>query len=350
MHASRERPGLCGVTACRWTVNWACPGSAFPGRRGYAHDDGTHSFRCCCPTPLPPPAPPPRHRDASGDKVSVSHPSVTAQRFFTAQSCFCFSLCQETGRGTQPRILSPEGTSFVARARGVEIHSSSSPWADYFAAVYNGQSPLPHQLGRLSFVYTNTPAWRSRHSPSANPFHDCDDPNQMRCSDARCGLWERELLPPPGRPGGAVNEIMGMFEWPFSSRDAEDLKGIQFYSRDTDHVGRAVYEDNEWLEIMRGDARPYFAEGERPTDCTDWNPGDPYRNQHCWSRLYPYAGGRFPPGCWARPAPGAPERASVVGEAAPISITLAHVRFRSMDQRGQDETRAVPRGRRPQCH
>ena len=267
-----------------------------------------------------------------------------------AKSCFCFSLCKETGPGAQPRILSHEGTSFVARARGVEIHNSSSPWADYFGAVYNGQSPLPHQLGRLSFVYTNTPAWRSRHSPSANPFHDCDDPNQMRCSDARCGLWERELLPPPGRPGGAVYEIMGMFAWPFSPRGAEDLKGIQFYSRDTDHVGRAVHEDNEWLEIMRSDARPYFAEGERPTDCTDWNPGDPYRKQQCWSRLYPYAGGRYPPGCWARPAPGAHARASVVGDAAPISPTLAHVRFRSVDQRGQDETRAVPRGRRPQCH
>ena len=267
-----------------------------------------------------------------------------------AKSCFCFSLCKETGPGAQQRILSHEGTSFVARARGVEIHNSSSPWADYFGAVYNGQSPLPHQLGRLSFVYTNTPAWRSRHSPSANPFHDCDDQNQMRCSDARCGLWERELLPPPGRPGGAVNEIMGMFAWPFSSRDAEDLKGIQFYSRDTDHVGRAVYEDNEWLEIMRSDARPYFAEGERPTDCTDWNPGDPYRKQHCWSRLYPYDGGRYPPGCWARPAPGAHARASVVGDAAPISPTLAHFRFGSVDQRGQDETRAIPRGRRPQCH
>ena len=61
MHASRERPGLCGVTACRWTVNWACPGSAAPGRRGYAHDDGTHAFRCCCPVPSsrqPPPPPP----------------------------------------------------------------------------------------------------------------------------------------------------------------------------------------------------------------------------------------------------------------------------------------------------
>ena len=64
MHAPRERPRLCGVTACRWTVNWACPGSSTPGRRGYAHEDGTHAFRCCCPLrpsllPPPPPAPPP---------------------------------------------------------------------------------------------------------------------------------------------------------------------------------------------------------------------------------------------------------------------------------------------------
>tara|TARA_B100000780_G_scaffold235550_1_gene176200 strand:+ start:191 stop:658 length:468 start_codon:yes stop_codon:yes gene_type:complete len=65
MHAPREpTPRLCGVTACRWTVNWACPGSATPGRRGYAHDDGTPAFRCCCLRPSsllppPPPAPPP---------------------------------------------------------------------------------------------------------------------------------------------------------------------------------------------------------------------------------------------------------------------------------------------------
>ena len=65
MHAPRERPRLCGVTACRWTVNWACPGSSTPGRRGYAHDDGTAAFRCCCLRPSsllpppPPPAPPP---------------------------------------------------------------------------------------------------------------------------------------------------------------------------------------------------------------------------------------------------------------------------------------------------
>ena len=153
-----------------------------------------------------------------------------------AKSCFCFSLCKETGPGAQQRILSHEGTSFVARARGVEIHNSSSPWADYFGAVYNGQSPLPHQLGRLSFVYTNTPAWRSRHSPSANPFHDCDDPNQMRCSDARCGLWERELLPPPGRPGGAVNEKWacsnGRFprETPRISKASSSIRGTRTMS------------------------------------------------------------------------------------------------------------------------
>ena len=61
MHAPRERPRLCGVTACRWTVNWACPGSSIPGKRGFAHDDGTHAFRCCCllpPSLLPPPPPP----------------------------------------------------------------------------------------------------------------------------------------------------------------------------------------------------------------------------------------------------------------------------------------------------
>ena len=97
---------------------------------------------------------------------------------------------------------------------------------------------------------------------------------------------------------------MGMFFWPQYKREAADLHGVQVYSRDSADHGRALGEDGSWIEIMRSDVRPYFAEGERPPDCPDWQAGEPYRSQACWSRLYQVQGGRFAPGCWARPAAG----------------------------------------------
>lgn len=212
-----------------------------------------------------------------------------------AASCWCFNVGEE-----RTRKLNAEGTGFIARTRGVEIHDRHSPWAEYFDAVYNGQSPLPHQLGRLSFFYTNSRAWRARHPLHANPFRDWTDRQQPRCSASRCAEWERGLL-----PAGGVIEPMGCFRWPFSPREADELFGIQVFSRDTVDIGRVLVGDHEWVEIIRQDARPYFAEGERPPDCPDWEPGDPYHGQYCWSRLYPYAGGRFAPGCWSRPVAGA---------------------------------------------
>ena len=65
----------CAAIPCRWTASWACPGSSSPGRRGYAHDDGTDAFHCCCPPQapvliVPPPPPPPQQ------------PNVFLQAFF----------------------------------------------------------------------------------------------------------------------------------------------------------------------------------------------------------------------------------------------------------------------------
>ena len=41
-----------------------------------------------------------------------------------------------------------------------------------------------------------------------------------------------------------------------------------------------------------------------PPHCPDWSPGEPYRGQQCWEGLHEQNGGRFPQGCWARPAVG----------------------------------------------
>ena len=63
-HPMHTRGRAC-PSSCKWTTNWACPASPIPGRRGYARDDGTVTFRCCCPLPphsaglLPPPPQPP---------------------------------------------------------------------------------------------------------------------------------------------------------------------------------------------------------------------------------------------------------------------------------------------------
>ena len=48
----------CDIHDCGWTAEHACPSSQSPGTQGYATDDGSLSFRCCCAMPPSPPAPP----------------------------------------------------------------------------------------------------------------------------------------------------------------------------------------------------------------------------------------------------------------------------------------------------
>lgn len=36
---------------CGWTADWACPYMPEPGNKGYASDDGTMGYRCCCGYP-----------------------------------------------------------------------------------------------------------------------------------------------------------------------------------------------------------------------------------------------------------------------------------------------------------
>ena len=92
-----------------------------------------------------------------------------------APDCYCFDVC-DGGR----RHLNAEGNIFIGRTRGVSIHDPKSPWAAYFNAVYSRRSPMPHELHRLSFFYTNSPGWRAKHRFVANPFHDCYDREQPR--------------------------------------------------------------------------------------------------------------------------------------------------------------------------
>ena len=44
-----ECTGYLKDTGCSWTREWACPSSERAGTQGYASDDASLGFRCCCP-------------------------------------------------------------------------------------------------------------------------------------------------------------------------------------------------------------------------------------------------------------------------------------------------------------
>ena len=38
----------CTPNSCGWTDDWACPWEESQGLNGWANDDGTIGFHCCC--------------------------------------------------------------------------------------------------------------------------------------------------------------------------------------------------------------------------------------------------------------------------------------------------------------
>ena len=230
------------------------------------------------PSPPPPPAPPP-------------------------EDCHCFDLC-----GYREQRLNGDGVNFIGRTRTLVITAPTSPWIRYLDAVYNGRTPLPFSLWRLSAFYLHSPAWREKHPEAPNPFRDCGRPRHPRCDE--CSTWEAELLEEPEL--SAPRDLVS-FPWPTNGLQWSDRAGldaelrlVQIYSSSDsdDSFGRELGAENTWIEIMRSDARPYFEESMMPPHCPDWAPGEPYQEQQCWEGLHEHNGGRFPQGCWARPAVG----------------------------------------------
>ena len=39
---------FCKETGCDWTEDWACPWSLHEGKEGWAADDESTGFKCCC--------------------------------------------------------------------------------------------------------------------------------------------------------------------------------------------------------------------------------------------------------------------------------------------------------------
>ena len=225
--------------------------------------------------------------------------------------CYCFDLCPIDSPDSR---TTRDGAAFIQRAQDVVISSPDSPWARYLNAVYNGQAQLPMRLGRLTAFYLNSPGWRSKHSNAPNPFRDCIRWNsQWRCADA-CNTWEAELPQEPPHCSALSNSNLTVYGWNLGTGDRglrhvdelQELPLVQVFSADDDavSVGRDLAPAHGWIEIMRSDARPYFEEAMRPPACPDWSPGERYWGQQCWRDLHTFAGGRFPPGCWARPAVG----------------------------------------------
>ena len=227
--------------------------------------------------------------------------------------CYCFDLCpaiettiddEGVEEDRQTWRASAAGVDLVRRMHGVVIDNVSSPWVHYLNGVYNGRARLPFWIGNLSAFYVNSPAWRMTRPSAPSPFLDCSRLWQERCDLANCTAWEAELrVEPAAQPAG---EIV-VYPWPQSNwvdddADAE-LRLVQIFSA-SNSFGRELHPSFSWFEIMRSDSRPYFEEGMRPPNCPDWTSGERYRGQACWEELRATNGGRFPPGCWARPAVG----------------------------------------------
>ena len=190
-----------------------------------------------------------------------------------------------------------------ARCRNLVAHIASSGATLFAAALHNGQCSRAFALWRMNTFYLHTPAWREKHPGVPNPFHDC----LKRLAAAAMPAAEC------GRLGGgaACNTGVGrshalrrvrrpQARWLAREADAE-LRLVQLFSADDQSFGHELGRANEWMEVMRSDSRPYFEEGIRPPNCTDWSPGETYHQQECWRDLHGWGGGRFPPGCWARP-------------------------------------------------
>lgn len=98
------------------------------------------------------------------------------------------------------------------------VHSRSSPWFGYLAAVYDGghDVPIPFDLSSLRFAYHATAAWLRRHPTTDWPMASCvhakhgerlcsshssngcelmdvrhATPSRPMCPRAACTRWER---------------------------------------------------------------------------------------------------------------------------------------------------------------
>eukprot|EP00966_Prymnesium_polylepis_P150419 3474354-Prymnesium_polylepis.1 len=220
-----------------------------------------------------------------------------------AADCWCLDLCNRDLRKIE---------DFVRRTRGVVLASPTSPWFQYFDAIYKGATPRPFDLWGVDTFYQNTAMWRYAYPSAANPFRDCEGTAQPRCSEETCALWTHELVPKREEATGKIMLLL----WPTWANmwDSHYFHVCQLVTQSTSSLGHATFPNNTWMEIMRSDARPMFQEGAVAPECyrKGGNPfklGEP-RPEHgflptCYENLAAMGGGQpFLPGCWARPAVG----------------------------------------------
>ena len=235
------------------------------------------------------------HRDEDDDEPSIAGSRV--------EDCWCIDLCNRDHRRIE---------EFVHRTRGIVISSPTSPWFQYFDAVYEGLTPRPFELWRVDTFYQNTPKWRGTYPKSANPFRNCQGTAQERCAEDTCATWWKELTPQHSQ----IDSDVAVLLWPTWMNTWVDryFHVCQLVSKTSSGLGHATYPNHTWVEVLRSDARPMFQEGAVPPECYQKgkNPfglGEP-RPQHgylpsCYENLAPLGGGQpFLPGCWARPAVG----------------------------------------------
>ena len=208
----------------------------------------------------------------------------TSNRFGAMADCYCFDLCGDSG--------DDEPTIFVGSTRNVSISDPSSPWFSYANAVYNGRAPLPFELHRLNAFYQNTRNWRDLHPQTHSPFRDCDPfHEQVVCDREVCAAWRYELRDSPIEVDAIAAVNWPMWWASYTDTAGHSLHLSQLISKDTMAFGRPRFEDDEWAEIIRSDARPWFMEGKLPPECAEY---DGNLSDACWDIVASWGGGQFP--------------------------------------------------------
>jgi len=65
----------CDAVGCGWTAQWACPAAATKGSTGFASDDGTLEYRCCCGEASPDEQASPDEPSGPDEQASPDEPS-----------------------------------------------------------------------------------------------------------------------------------------------------------------------------------------------------------------------------------------------------------------------------------
>ena len=194
--------------------------------------------------------------------------------------CYCFDLCNIT-----------TARAFIGRVERSTVTSEMVAWRSYLDTVYGvGRAPMPFDLGRLNFFYTNTRRWRLLRS-GVSPFAPCGSEHLAECSKSDCAEWQQPMaleghLPPASTHTQQLRVI--------GTDSEQGIQGVLLHipTRRFPDGAFHFHESYEWLEIIREGTHGRKANGWIFQEGAGTQTLD--RNDHVYHI----------PGCWMRPAAG----------------------------------------------